>query len=197
MAAIIAATSRFPATPRGRRLGGIESASSTIEWTPIHSGADDPVETDTSPGRVCHAQSADIRHRRAARPMRCRRGIRGSWLAEDPGGHHRDRAEPGRDGRALPGAAAVYSTFVELLCGAALILGVALPGRGDAAVPRHGRRVRLHPRQARNLPRRQRERCTTGSSWSSSSAWPRSCSRPAAGGRLTLDHRLFGRARRA
>ncbi|MFL6051823.1 MAG: DoxX family membrane protein [Actinoallomurus sp.] len=92
----------------------------------------------------------------------------------------------------LPTAAAVYATFVELLGGAALILGVALPVAGTLLfLDMAGAFVFIHAQHGvfvvdKDTPRNGFELVLVLGLASLLFA-------AGGGGRLTLDHRLFGR----
>jgi putative oxidoreductase len=116
-----------PASDRGVHFHDRATADLT-EWTPNRYGADDL--TDTPAGRIVMRNRPiyDV----VALLARC--GVGTVFLAHGWQKIQVGVTATGRNldamGVPLPSAAAVYSTFVELLGGAALILGIALPVAG-------------------------------------------------------------------
>lgn len=97
-------------------------------------------------------------------------------------------------GAPMPTAAAVYSTFVELLGGAALILGLALPVAGTLLfLDMAGALVFVHAKHGIFLV--DSGRVPNGFELVLVLGLAALVFAAGGGGRLTLDHRLFGRSR--
>ncbi len=97
-------------------------------------------------------------------------------------------------GAPFPTAAAVYSTFVELLGGAALILGLALPVAGALLfVDMTGALIFVHAKHGIFLV--DNGRVQNGFELALVLGLAALVFTVGGGGRLTLDHRIFGRTR--
>jgi putative oxidoreductase len=97
-------------------------------------------------------------------------------------------------GAPAPTAAAVYSTFAELLGGAALILGLALPVAGTLLfLDMAGAMAFIHAKHGIFLV--HNGKVSNGFELVLSLGLAALIFATGGGGRLTLDHRLFGRAR--
>jgi putative oxidoreductase len=168
-----------------------QATAHLAEWTPIRSEADDPVETDTSAGRIVMRNRPvyDV----VALLARC--GVGTVFLA-----HGWQKIQVGVTttaqnldamGTPAPTAAAVYSTFVELLGGAALILGLALPVAGTLLfLDMAGALIFLHAKHGIFLV--DNGRVHNGFELALVLGLAALVFAAGGGGRLTLDHHLFG-----